>query len=72
MIMFKVDGTWAELTASEEEKPLLKREAGGGVSSEDIALGIIAILAIGSMGKQAQKEIMENLNKGYKEVLKDV
>ena len=72
MIMFKVDGTWAELTVSEEEKPLLKREAGGGVSSDDIALGIITILAIRSMGKKAPKEIMENLNKGYKEVLKNV
>lgn len=72
MITFKVDGVWAKLTVSEEEKPLLKKEAGGGVSSNDIALGIIAILAIRSMGKQAQKEIMENLNKGYKEVLKDV
>lgn len=72
MITFKVDGSWAELTVSEEEKPLLKKEAGGGVSSNDIALGIIAILAIRSMGKKAQKEIMENLNKGYKEVLKDV
>lgn len=72
MITFEVDGVWAKLTVSEEEKPLLKKEAGGGVSSDDIALGIIAILAIRSMGKQAQKEIMENLNKGYKEVLKDV
>lgn len=72
MITFEVDGVWAKLTVSEEEKPLLKKEAGGGVSSNDIALGIIAILAIRSMGKQAQKEIMENLNKGYKEVLKDV
>lgn len=72
MITFKVDGTWAELAVSEEEKPLLKKEAGGGVSSDDVALGIITILAIRSMGKKAQKEIMENLNKGYKEVLKDV
>lgn len=72
MITFEVDGVWAKLTVSEEEKPLLKKEAGGGVSTDDIALGIIAILAIRSMGKQAQKEIMENLNKGYKEVLKDV
>ena len=72
MITFKVDGDLAELTVSKEEKPLLKKEAGGGVSTDDIALGIIAILAIRSMGKQAQKEIMENLNKGYKEVLKDV
>ena len=72
MITFEVDGVWAKLTVSEEEKPLLKKEAGGGVSSDDIALGIIAILAIRSMGKQAQKEIMKNPNKGYKEVLKDV
>lgn len=72
MITFKVDGDLAELTVSKEEKPLLKKEAGGGVSTDDIALGIIAILAIRSMGKQAQKEIMENLNKGYKEVLKNV
>jgi hypothetical protein len=72
MITFEVDGVWSKLTVSKEEKPLLKKEAGRGVSYHDIALGIIAILAIRSMGKQAQKEIMENLNKGYKEVLKNV
>lgn len=66
MITFKIGEELAELTISDEEKPKLQAQADKDVSCEDIALGVVVLLALRSMGVKARQELLKSLSEIYK------
>lgn len=66
MITFKIGEELAELTISEEEKPKLQAQADKDVSYRDVALGMVVLLALRSMGLKGRKELLKSLSEAYK------